>query len=153
MLPEEGERHMTARKVLIVEDDQDLVRALSVRFRSQGFAVSAAYDAFSAVPVARREQPDVILLDLGLPAGDGFVVMDRLRNIPSLAGIPVVILTARDPETARQRAMVAGASAFLRKPVDHALLFNVIRFVLDEPGAQAPESGILPPDREAAGGA
>jgi PAS domain-containing protein len=72
-------------------------------------------------------QPDVILLDLGLPAGDGFLVMERLRNFPSLASIPIVVLTARDPETARQRAMVAGAIAFLRKPVDHEQLFQAIR--------------------------
>ena len=141
---------MQAKKVLIVEDDQELVRALSVRFRAQGFAVSAAYDAFSAVPTARSVQPDVILLDLGLPAGDGFLVMERLRNFPSLASIPIVVLTARDPETARQRAMVAGAIAFLRKPVDHEQLFQAIRRAVGDTESAAPEGA--PIERKAAGG-
>jgi DNA-binding response OmpR family regulator len=141
---------MQAKKVLIVEDDQELVRALSVRLRAQGFAVSAAYDAFSAIPTARNEQPDVILLDLGLPAGDGFLVMERLRNFPALASIPIVVLTARDPETARQRAMVAGASGFLRKPVDHEQLFQAIRRAVGDPEATLPEGA--PVQRKAAGG-
>lgn len=120
------------KKVLIVEDDHDLVRGLMIRLRNQGYLPVAVQDALSVIPVARKEHPDVILLDLGLPAGDGFVVMERLQAIPALAAIPVVVLTARDPDSARQRSLSAGAAAFLRKPVAPALLLEVLKFATGE---------------------
>ncbi len=116
------------KKVLIVEDAQDLVRGMTIRLRQHGFTCFVAPDGVSVVPLARRERPDVILLDLGLPAGDGFVVLERLQSIASLAAIPVIVLTARDPESSRPRAMQAGAAAFLRKPVPPDLLLDVLRF-------------------------
>ena len=82
---------------------------------------------------ARRESPDVIVLDLGLPGGDGFVVMERLRSMSPLSHIPVVVLTARDPSTSRDRALAAGAAAFLAKPIDADALLTAIRDAIGEP--------------------
>jgi DNA-binding response OmpR family regulator len=82
--------------------------------------------------MARKENPDLILLDLGLPAGDGFVVLERLRAITQLATIPVVVVSARPAQVHADKALESGASAFLQKPVDNDLLLQTIREVLGE---------------------
>jgi DNA-binding response OmpR family regulator len=72
----------------------------------------------------------LIILDLGLPVGDGFVVLDRLQNSDTLSGVPVIVLSARDPQSNEQRALKAGAAAFFQKPADNDELMNVIRVSL-----------------------
>jgi len=77
-------------------------------------------DVFSSLGEARKHEPDLILLDLGLPAGDGFVVMDRLKAVPALAMIPIIVVSGRSGAANREHALKAGAKAFLEKPVDNA---------------------------------
>jgi two-component system cell cycle response regulator len=125
---------MTDKKILIVEDDPDLLRGLEVRLKASGYTVSIATEGLSAISVAQKETPDLILLDIGLPSGDGFSVMERLKNITHLALVPVVIITGRDPQGNQQRAMDAGAKAFLQKPIDNDVLLRTIRGVLRESG-------------------
>jgi DNA-binding response OmpR family regulator len=86
-----------------------------------------ASDGYSAIAVAQKEQPNLIILDLGLPAGDGFVVLERLRDSDTLSNIPVIVLTARDPQSNKQKTLQAGATAFFQKPVDNGELLVVIR--------------------------
>jgi DNA-binding response OmpR family regulator len=117
---------MSQRKLLIVDDDADLRLGLSIRLRASNYAVVFAADGTGAVAMAQRERPDLILLDLGLPAGDGFHVLERLQAIPRLAVIPVVVVTARDAEEARGRALGLGARAFLQKPLDNAALLTTL---------------------------
>jgi len=76
--------------------------------------------------------PDLIILDLGLPAGDGFSVLERLKANLTLTSIPVIVVSARDRNENRERALKAGARAFLQKPVDNARLLSVIRQALGE---------------------
>lgn len=121
---------MKKSKILIVDDDPELRRALNLRFRANHYDTAYATDGLSAITMAQKEKPDVIILDVGLPAGDGFVVMDRLQQNAELASIPVIVLTARDPQGTRQRIMKAGASAFFQKPADNGKLLNAIRSVL-----------------------
>jgi two-component system KDP operon response regulator KdpE len=121
---------MTKQRILVVDDDPDLVRALRLRLKANNFEVSTATDGYSAIATAQKEHPALIVLDLGLPAGDGFVVLDRLQNLDALAGIPVVVLSARDPQANEERALKAGAAAFLQKPADNEELMNVIRMNL-----------------------
>jgi DNA-binding response OmpR family regulator len=83
--------------------------------------------------MARKEGPDLILLDLGLPAGDGYVVMERLRSMPALEAIPVIIVTARDVRAEQETASLAGADAIFQKPFDHDRLLDAIRNALGEP--------------------
>ena len=131
----EGERAMPKQKILVVDDDANLVQALRLRLLANDFDIAVACDGYAAVATAQKERPDLIILDLGLPAGDGFVVLDRLRNRANLAGVPVIVLSARDPETSEERALMAGATAYFQKPADNDELLQVIRVSLP-PSAQ-----------------
>jgi two-component system KDP operon response regulator KdpE len=121
---------MPRPKILLVDDDPDLLRALRLRLRANNYEVATASDGYTAIAQAQKEKPSLIILDLGLPVGDGFVVLDRLQNSDGLAGIPVIVLSARDPQANEQRALRSGAAAFLQKPADNDELMNVIRVSL-----------------------
>ena len=121
---------MSGQKILIVDDDKDVLRGLTVRLKANGYNVVLAADGYSAISAARKEKPDVIILDIGLPAGDGFSVMERLGSLLPLAVIPIIILTARDISGNKERALNAGAQAFLQKPIDNDVLLETIRKVL-----------------------
>ena len=124
---------MSNKKILIVDDDPDVRQGMHVRLKANHYDTFFAGDALSSIAEARKHDPDLIILDLGLPAGDGFVVMDRLKTVPSLAVIPVIVVSARDVLANKERALKAGAKAFLQKPVDNAELLKVIRQALGEP--------------------
>ena len=124
---------MGNKKILIVDDDPDVRLGLHVRLKANQYDTFFAGDAFSSVVEARTHQPDLIILDLGLPAGDGFLVMERLKTIPSLAMVPIIVVSARDVRANKERAVRAGAKAFLQKPVDNPELLAVIRQTLGEP--------------------
>jgi DNA-binding response OmpR family regulator len=124
---------MSYNKILIVDDDPDARQGMQVRLRANHYETFSAADALSTLDEARKHQPDLIILDLGLPAGDGFLVMERLKTFRSLAAIPIIVVSGRDPRANRERALRAGAKAFLQKPVDNAQLLAVIREVLGQP--------------------
>lgn len=130
---------MNRAKILIVEDDADTRRALNLRMRFNDFDTVYAVDGFSAVSAAAREHPDVILLDIGLPAGDGFVVMERLRANPALAAIPVIVLTGRERRGNFDRALQAGCFAYFEKPADNEALLAAIRAAIGVPAPASSE--------------
>jgi DNA-binding response OmpR family regulator len=121
------------KKILIVDDDPDVRQSMQVRLKANHYDTFFAVNALSALTEARENKPDLIILDLGLPAGDGFVVMERLKSFPALAVIPIIVVSARDARANKERALRAGAKAFLRKPVDNAELLKVIGQALGEP--------------------
>jgi DNA-binding response OmpR family regulator len=125
---------MTTRKILIVDDDVDVRRGISMRLRAAGYGTVFAADGFSATATAVKEQPDLILLDLGLPAGNGYVVMSRLRNNAALSGVPIVVVTGRATHLEETKAMEAGATAFLQKPVDVMVLLETVRAAIEGHG-------------------
>jgi len=122
---------MSKKKILIVEDDADVMRGLMIRLRANGYDTVAAGDGYAATKSAKDEQPDLVLLDLGLPAGDGYIVMERLKTILSNVSTPVVVLSAKDPRSNKKRALEAGAVAFLQKPADNDELMATIRKALE----------------------
>jgi DNA-binding response OmpR family regulator len=128
---------MDNKKILIVDDDADIRQGMHVRLQANHYDTFFAADAFSGVAEARKHRPDLIILDLGLPAGDGFTVMERLKKIPFLAVIPIIVVSARNGVGNQKRAFEAGAKAFLQKPVSDAEFLAVIRQTLGEP-APAP---------------
>jgi len=121
------------KKILIVDDDPDLRRGLNVRLRANNYETVFATDGMSAISVAQKERPDLVVLDLGLPAGDGFTVMERFKAIAPLSVVPIIVVSARDPQVNRDRALKAGAETFLQKPVDNDELLSAIRKALGEP--------------------
>jgi DNA-binding response OmpR family regulator len=118
---------MSDRKILIIDDDHDFRTALTVRLRASGYATSFAADGVSAIRVARKERPQMILLDLGLPGGrDGYHVLQRLKINTELSHIPVIVLSARSAEENERDALKAGACAYLEKPFDDDDLLEAI---------------------------
>lgn len=108
---------MADETILIIDDSADTRLLLSLRLKAQGYRTVFAADAREAITMARQTQPAVILLDLGLPGSNGFLVLERLKAISTLAPIPVIIVSAEEPEVAQAKALALGAAAFLQKPV------------------------------------
>ncbi len=128
-----GRKVITKSKILIVEDDPDLRQALKLRLRANHYETVHAVDGFSGLALAYKELPNLIILDLGLPAGDGFAVLDYLQREDRLSSIPVIVLSARDPQSSEQRSLAAGAAAFFQKPADNTELLEMIRATLSRP--------------------
>ena len=114
-------------KILIVDDDPILRLGLNVRLRASSYDLCFANDGESAVVAAVAEKPDLIVLDIGLPRGDGYFVMQSITALPELADVPVIVLTARDGFTHEKLCRDAGAKRFFEKPVDNRVLLTAIR--------------------------
>lgn len=127
---------MNGKKILIVEDNREHLLALAIKLKASGFTIVSAEDGASAISVARKELPDLVVLDLGLPAGDGYLVIERLRNLIPTAAIPIIVVSARDPGGNKDRAHKAGALAFFQKPADTDVLLTAIHRVVHRNGSQ-----------------
>jgi two-component system, OmpR family, KDP operon response regulator KdpE len=123
---------MSGKKILIVDDDPHLLLGLTPRLKANNYSVVTAADAIAAVAVARKEVPDLIILDLGLPGGDGFMVLERIRNLADLSATPVIVLSARGTAENKKRSLGAGAAAFFEKPPNNHEFLAAIRQALGE---------------------
>jgi len=121
---------MADETILIIDDNADTRLSLSVRLTPHGYRTVFAADALEAITRARQTQPDAILLDLGLPGSNGFLVLERLKAIAALSPIPVIIVSAEEPAMAQAKALAAGAVAFLQKPVVQQRLVETVRKAL-----------------------
>src|SRR5256884_1720237 len=131
-MKQSGRRARPARqKPLAIEDDPVARAALRPGREATRYVVARAADAASALTVVNREHPDLILLDLGLPAGDGYLVLERLRKIEALATIPVLIVTGRSDADTRKRVEAMGVAPVLTKPVDTEVLLAAVRAALE----------------------
>ena len=122
---------MKRKTVLIVDDDPEMRLALKIRLKANFYDVAEAVDGVSAIAEARKQQPDLVLLDLGLPAGDGFTVLERLQGMDALSHIPVIVVSGRNRTANQERAIKSGAKLFLQKPVKNAELLSAIDRILD----------------------
>ena len=113
-------------KILIIDDDADSRLILSAQLRTKGYNTVFAVDAVGAMVATKREVPDLVILDLGLPGGDGLLLIDHLASLSSLAPIPIVVVSGRDPEVAKPKALAAGAAAFVAKPANPKELLAII---------------------------
>ncbi len=116
---------MSKGTILIVEDDADIRLGWKLFLRVH-YEVFFAVDVPSAVSEALRLQPGLIILDLGLPGDDGFVALERFQGDPNLSGMPVIVVSGRDPAANKDRSLQAGAKAFIRKPWNNAELLTTI---------------------------
>jgi len=103
-------------KILVADDEQNIVRLLRLYLRNEGFDVVAAADGRQALERFGQEAPDLVLLDLMMPHVDGFTILESLRAAAGEAFLPVIVLTADANEATKLRALRAGATDFLLKP-------------------------------------
>ena len=106
---------MARGRILVVDDDSDIVRLLSTRLRNDGYDVISAAGGIAYMAQVRRHDPDLVVLDLGIPAGAGVLTLERLGDNPHWSRLPVVVLTGQSEPETRARAMRAGATALLEK--------------------------------------
>ncbi len=118
------------KKILLVEDDQDIVRALTIRFKAQGYEVVAAFDVIQGTAVAVRESPDLAILDISMPGGNGIILAERMQENTGTAGLPIIFLTASKDPAIREQALAAGAIAFIEKPYDAQLVIDLVNKAL-----------------------
>jgi CheY-like chemotaxis protein len=111
--------------VLVVDDCDDTRELYQVLLVDAGFAVDSAADGLAAISCVERDAPSVIVTDLGLPDGGGLALCRELRSRPASVSIPIVVVTGH--AGAKEKALLAGASHFLAKPVDPDLLLAVVR--------------------------
>lgn len=110
-------------RILIVDDNQAMVEALSMVVSSRGHIPLTASSGKEALEVAKSEMPDIVLLDLKMPPGiDGLETLSLLRKLPNAEGLPVLIITAADEDDLESRVTQAGGNGLLKKPVDVNLL-------------------------------
>jgi two-component system, cell cycle response regulator DivK len=119
------------KKVLIVED-VEMNMDLLVQLLEDRYEIATAGDGEGGLDAAARERPDLILMDLSLPAMDGWEAARRLKADPVLRHIPVIALTAHAMRGDEERARAAGCDDYLSKPIDEDLLFAKLRSLLGE---------------------
>ncbi len=123
------------KKILIVEDDQKISQVLAIRLRAAGYEVAAAYDAVMASSAAVKSRPDLVILDISMPGGDGFQVAERIQLLGATAGVPMIFITASKKPEFRQKALALGAAGFFEKPYEPEELLAAVHSALGEPKA------------------
>ena len=120
------------KKILIVDDERDIVKGLMIRLQGAGYEVVTAFDGAQGVFMAHKEKPDLILLDIRMPAGDGFSVAQRLKRSIHTFTIPVIFLTGSPEKNAEEKAMALGARFYVKKPYDPEELLDAIKRALEK---------------------
>lgn len=129
---------MNRKKILIVDDNEVILKTLSLKLKAGDFEVLTAVDGSEAVSAARTKQPDLILLDIGFPPEvsgvpwDGFRIIQWLKRLEEAKNIPVIIITGSDAAKYKDRALKEGAVAFFQKPVNNDELLATIRQILGQ---------------------
>jgi DNA-binding response OmpR family regulator len=120
---------MVKKKILLVDSEQDMVKALKVRLKANGYHVVLASDSVQAFMIANQENPDLILLEIMIPGGGGFVVAERLKQSAATHHIPIIFLTGIPG--GEERAYKLGASGYVMKPYQPEELMETIHHTLE----------------------
>jgi CheY-like chemotaxis protein len=113
-------------RVLLVEDTEDNRMMMHRLLELSGYEVSDAINGVEAVRAAERETPNVILMDLSLPLVDGLAATRRIRQLPDLARVPIIAVSAHDTADFHAEALAAGCNAYITKPIDYTELEDLI---------------------------
>ncbi len=123
---------MAKKKILVIEDEQDVARLLVIRLRSFNYEVVVADSGIQGVQLAHKEKPDLIILDLMLPAGDGLSVLDNLRLSSYLRFTPVIVLTGMQDEKYKNKVIEKGVDAYFEKPYDADQFLSSIKTLIPD---------------------
>ncbi len=124
-------------KVLVVDDEEHIVMILKDSLEFSGFQVVTAYDGLEALERVEKDQPELIVLDIGMPKLDGWEVCRRLKADPKTQDIPIIILTAYAQTSDKRKGVQLGADRFISKPCDLTYLVEEINALLaNKPKAQ-----------------
>lgn len=121
-----------AKKILIADDEPHIVKLLGSRLKANNYEVIGAYDGVQAVEAAHREKPDLIILDIRMPAGGGLTVCENLKTALKTTFIPIILITAHPSDEIRQQAKELGADDFVTKPFNADELLVKVRKALGE---------------------
>lgn len=117
-------------KILIVEDEEDVAKALKVRLKASGYNTMIAIESIQGVTMAHKDKPDLIILDIMIPGGGGFVVAERLKQTADTRDIPIIYLTGI-PGT-EEKAYQTGASFYFKKAYNPLELLDAIKKALEK---------------------
>jgi DNA-binding response OmpR family regulator len=117
-------------KLLLVEDEEELIKIVETYFRDEGFDVRVALSAENALSLLSSFTPDIIVSDVKMGRMDGFQFLEALRKMPLVKNVPLIFLTIMDDRTSVERAAKLGASGYMTKPFDVEELHEKIREVL-----------------------
>ncbi len=120
-----------SQRILIVDDEPHIVLLLETRLKAEGYEVLSAQDGQSGFEMAKKERPDLIVLDLMLPKMDGYKVCGLLKKDSRYAGIPILMFTARAQEEDKRMSEEVGANDYLTKPFQPAVLLGKIKELLN----------------------
>ena len=122
------------KKILIVDDEKDWTQMLAMRLKHVGYLIEVAFDAYQAVMQVVQLKPDLMLLDIMLPAGSGLEVLKNIRANAKTFSIPVIVLTAKGDKETKEAAEKLGISGYFVKPVDMNELLEKLKEVLTKQG-------------------
>jgi two-component system, OmpR family, KDP operon response regulator KdpE len=128
------------RRVLVVDDEQPILRAMAVNLRARGYAVDLAATGEEALALAARHHPDAVVLDLGLPGISG---LDVIRGLRGWSAVPILILSARDDRVDKVAALDAGADDYVTKPFDIEELLARLRAALRRASVATAEAPVV----------
>jgi CheY-like chemotaxis protein len=120
------------KRILIVDDERDIVKALTIRLRGAGYEVVTAFDGAQGIFMAHKEKPDLVLLDIRMPAGNGFSVAEKLKQSVDTLAIPLIFLTGSPEKNSEEKAMALGARFYVKKPYDPEELLDAIKRALEK---------------------
>ena len=127
---------ITRKRILIVDDEKDIVDLISYNLEKEGFATVKAYDGESALELVKAKRPDMVLLDLMLPGIRGLEVCKFIRKNPEIEGLPIIMLTARGDQLDKILGFEMGADDYVTKPFNVRELIARVRAVLRRAGAR-----------------
>jgi len=116
-----------ATKILIADDSEKLLSALRIQLEAYGFEVRTCTDSYSALAQAQQFRPDVMVLDIRMPAGDGFSVRERMSKLPEVRDIPIIFVTGERSSDLELKAAQMGARGVIHKPISLSSLLQAIR--------------------------
>ena len=118
------------KKILVVDDEIQIVRLLSLRLQANNYDVIVAYDGYQCIQMVKAENPDLILLDIKMPMGGGIEAFENLRNNKITKKIPVIFITAFPSVEVKKQVIDMGADGFISKPFSSEELLNKIRSII-----------------------